>query len=180
MRPLTITQEKVRNLFDYKSEGNLFWRSHRSNIRAGSSAGYVDRNGYIVVKIDGKKYFLHRLIFLYFKGYLPENEIDHINRIRTDNRIENLREVSRQCNVRNTGNRSDNKSGVKGVRWIEQDKKWLARIVSNQKCISLGYYEDFDDAVCARLAAEQCLGWAGCDSSSPAYQWVKNKIPTIK
>jgi len=94
--------------------------------------------------------------------------------IKYHNWWDNLREATQQCNQRNVGTRSDNTSGVKGVTWHKRDKQWVAQICVNKKNKSIGYYADFDDAVCARLAAEQCVDWAGCDSSSPAYQYVTN------
>lgn len=126
--------------------------------------------------IDYKNYSAHRLAWLYIHGYLPENQIDHINRQKIDNRICNLREVSSQCNTRNTGNRIDNKSGVKGICFDESRGNWIVYIEVNQKRTYLGRINDFDESVCLRLCAEQCLGWSGCDSNSPAYQYVKKNI----
>ncbi len=104
-------------------------------------------------------------------GYMPENEIDHTNRNRSDNRIENLREVSRSCNRKNTGNQKNNSSGVKGVHKSGQSG-WSAHIGNGKEQHYLGYTKDFEEAVLLRLAAEQCLGWSGCDLASPAYQYA--------
>lgn len=111
-----------------------------------------------------------------YYGYWPENDIDHKDKIKHHNCIRNLRETSRQCNMRNMGNRKDNTSGVKGIHWDKLNKKWKTQISINRKRKTLGYYKDFDNAVCARLAGEQCVGWEGCDSNSPAYQYVKENI----
>jgi len=170
-----ITQERVRELFHYK-DGNLFWRVRRSNVRAGSMAGCPNGNGYLHVQIDKKLYQAHRLIFLYHHGYIPENDIDHIDRNRSNNKIENLREVSRSCNMRNSTQQNSTSSGVKGLTWNKRDQKWKAYIVVNNISKYLGYYSDFTEAAAHRLAAEQCLDWSDCDSSSPAYQFMKELL----
>ena len=174
-----INQEQIKILFDYNHKtGELIWRVNRGQNKVkGKVAGFIRKSdGYRSIYINNKEYLGHRLVFLWHNGYLPEPQIDHINRVRSDNRINNLRVVSAQCNVRNSGNRCDNIFGVKGVGWHKQNRKWQARVKVNNKDKYLGTYEDFDSAVCARLAAEQFLEWEGCDSSSPAYQYVKKNI----
>lgn len=167
---MELTQERVRELFDYFN-GALYSRKDCGVREAGKKIGSIS-NGYLMAKVDGKQYSVHRLIWLYHHGYFPENEIDHINRDRGDNRILNLREVSRSCNIRNTGNFGHNTSGVKGVSLDKRVRKWIAQIRYNGRNIFLGTYIDFSEAVCHRLAAEQALGWYGCDSSSPAFKYV--------
>jgi len=128
------------------------------------------------LKVDGVKYQAHRLAWLYVYGYLPENDIDHIDRIKGNNRIENLREVSKVCNLRNTGNIRSNTSGVKGVSFINKKHKWQAQIMINRTSFHLGYFTSFTEAVCHRLAAEQCVDWEGCDSSSPSFVFIQKHI----
>lgn len=106
---------------------------------------------------------------------MPENDIDHRNRRRWDNHIDNLREASDVCNQRNTSNRSTNKSGVKGVCWHSALGKWHANIMVEGKQCHLGYHKDLIEAVCHRLAAEQALDWNGCDDCSPAFQYLKKE-----
>ena len=173
-----LTQKRARELFEYNSEtGVLSWKkSTNSRARAGDEAGSINDGGYRCLGLNGKRYFVHRIIWLYVHGYLPEHEIDHINRDPSDNRIANLREVSRSCNIRNVGNLKNNTSGVKGVNWNKPCQKWEAKICVNNKMLYLGLYKDFDNAVCARLAAEQCLNWSGCDSNSTAFKYVKQNI----
>ncbi len=169
---MIIDQQKVKELFDC-DDGYLYWKTNPSNVKIGAEAGCIDPRGYCRVRIKGKYYYAHRLIWLWHHGYFPENDIDHIDKNKLNNRIENLREVSTQCNIRNSGNRSDNTSGVKGVYWYKRTKKWISSIMVNQVTKHLGYYNSFDDAVLARLAAEQHFGWKNCDSSSPAYVYAK-------
>lgn len=175
-----LTQLRLKELLNYDPESGIFtWRVNRRGMAtAGSRAGYIQPSGYRYIKVDGKLYRASRLAWLFIEGYFPEHEIDHINRLRYDDRWKNLRHVTRQCNVRNCGNSRNNTSGIKGVGWFRQTEKWRVRIVVNKKSHSLGYYGDFNDAVCARLAAEQCLGWKGCDASSPAYRYVQRLLST--
>lgn len=172
-----ITQERVRELFDYREDGVLVRRVKVGrHVAVGDVAGFPGTRGYLNVKVDWKAYRIHRLVFLWHNGYMPENGIDHINRDKIDNRIENLREVGHTCNARNTSNRKNNTSGVKGISWSNEMRKWRAQIRVGGKEISLGQSADFLEAVCHRLAAEQAEGWSGCDSSSPAFKYVQENI----
>jgi hypothetical protein len=176
-----LTQASVRELFKYTRDGKLLRKvSVSGNAMKGDVAGCLSSDSYLYTNICGDRYANHRLIWLYHHGYLPENDIDHIDRDPSNNRINNLREVSRQCNLRNTGNRVNNTSGVKGVYWAKTRGKWMAYITIDRKQIGLGYYEDFVDAVCARLAGEQCIGWEGCDSNSPAYKYKEVYVFKLK
>ena len=173
-----LTQARLKELLHYDPESGLFtWRvTINSRAQTGKTAGSTNLDGYVQIKITGILYFAHRLAYLYVYGYFPEHGIDHRDRKPWHNWIVNLREVSQQCNVRNSGNRSTNVSGVKGVSWQNQTKQWYAQIAVNGKGFNLGRYNNFADAVCARLAGEQCLDWSGCDSSSPAYKYVKKML----
>lgn len=176
MKNESLTQERVRELLDYDPKTGIFiWKVNKSGrARAGDVAGCKNKRGYIQIKIDGKDYRANRLAWFYTYGYWSENQIDHENRIKDDNRLCNLREVSNQCNLRNTSNFSHNSSGVKGIGWHSRDKKWQAYIAVDGKLIHLGLFENFDDAVHARYEKEVELNWSGCDSTSPAYLYLKN------
>ena len=173
-RRTELTQDRLKQLFHYREDGMLIWRIRtNSSCKVGGVAGYKHSSGYLIAQIDGKQYKNHRLVWLWHYGYYPEHEIDHINRNRADNRIENLREATRTCNSRNSSIPCTNTSGVKGVYWNKWEQKWCAKITIAGKNFSLGYHNEFLEAVCHRLAAEQAEGWAGCDSSSPAYKYVQ-------
>lgn len=175
-----LTQSLLRKAVWYCAHTGLFWRKHSVvKKHVGNEVGHVNAQGYITFSIGNKRHLAHRLAWLYTHGYMPENEIDHKNREKTDNRIVNLREVSRQCNARNIGASVLNKSGVKGVVWYDRKNKWIVSICSNGKNKHLGYYKDFTNAVAARLAGEQCLNWSGCDTSSPALLHMQEHLTRI-
>ena len=171
-----ITQERVRQLFDYK-DGSLIRKvSVGMRGKKGDVVGWKDSDGYLVTGVDGKNYKNHRLIWLWFYGYLPENCLDHKDKNPSNNDISNLREASKSCNGRNSKISSVNKSGVRGVSWVPRDKIWRACISINSKLFNLGSSIDFTEAVARRLAAEQCLNWADCDVSSPAFQYMQQYL----
>lgn len=170
-----LTQEKVHESLKYHSDGRLTWKIKRSNnSRIGKEVGTIDHYGYKVFNMCSNYYRVHRIVWFMHHGYMPENNIDHINRNKIDNRIENLREVGQQCNARNTGNFRHNKSGIKGVSWHKSAEKWEATIHVNRKKHYLGVHFSFVEAVLHRLAAEQCMNWIECDSISPAYKYLQD------
>lgn len=93
-----ITQEFLKNRFLYNELGRFTYKYSIGKKLIGDLAGYKKSDGYWRVYINGKGYYLHRLVWLYHKGTLPINEIDHINRNKSDNRIENLRDISHKDN----------------------------------------------------------------------------------
>ena len=152
MTATLITPERLRALLHYDPETGVFVRR---TTRPGAVAGCLRNDtGYLVMNIDRRQYYLHRLAWLYMHDRWPQGVTDHINRVRTDNRIANLREVTRGQNNQNSGLRADNTSGHVGVSWIARVKKWIAQIIVDGKHRHLGYFTDLDAAVAARKAAE--------------------------
>ena len=150
---MQITQNILKEYFDY-DDGYLVWKKNttfRNHI--GKRAGVIGKNGYVYVGILGNKTLAHRLIWMYHNGEWP-HEIDHIDRNRANNRIENLRIVDRQQNNFNCGISKNNKSGVTGVSWHSRSKKWRAHIMLDYKQISLGLYDSVQEAAKARSEAE--------------------------
>lgn len=127
--------------------------------RAGKRAGSLHPAGYRYIKINGQKYKEHRLAYLYMTGYLPTEEIDHINGNRSDNTWANLRAVSKQCNARNRKLRSNNTSGINGVSWSTHNSRWKVQIQVNGKRKHLGYYEKLEDAISCRKEANGLNGY---------------------
>ncbi len=152
-----LTQERLKELLVYnKDTGTFTANADRANIKIGDYIGNYNRDGYFRIMIDGISYLAHRLVWLYIYGVLPEKnkDIDHKNRIRHDNRLCNLRIVSRQENLRNSNPR-DGSIGIKGITWDKSRDKWYVQIgIGNGKTKHLGRYDDLEDAIKARKAGE--------------------------
>lgn len=145
---VSLLRQQLLELFKHDREaGKLFWKVAPSNVvKVGQEAGTIDSKGYRQVRIDGKLYLTHRLIFLLEHGYLPEF-IDHKDGNPLNNRIENLREASRSENNRNASKRSNNTSGIVGVHWNKGANKWLAQCHDrNGKKTHLGLFTDINKA----------------------------------
>lgn len=151
-----LAREELMALLVYSAVTGIFrWRVDRGGTaRAGSIAGCINGKGYLVIGINGKLYLAHRLAWLYVHGVWPSDEIDHINRDRADNRIENLREATSAENKRNVGKRHDNTSGYVGVTWCKTKQKWKAQIQHDGKTTHLGFYDILEDAIAARISGE--------------------------
>ena len=142
-----ITQERVRELFDYREDGILIRKSNGLE-----TAQYNSRDGYKRVSFDGERLLTHRVIFLMHHGFLPK-VVDHMNRDRSDNRIENLRECGLSMNVFNRVD-SSNKSGKKGVFLRPDTGKYQSYIYHNGKKKNLGCFDEIESATMARREAE--------------------------
>lgn len=113
-----ITQENLRNLLEYSPlTGEFTWlqRKVKNQVKIGDKAGTVQKDGYVQIGVDNKKYHAHRLAWLYTYGRLPKEQIDHIDGNPSNNKLENLREVSPIENQRNQKMKSNNTSGITGV-----------------------------------------------------------------
>ena len=151
-----LTAEKLRELLHYSPETGIFtWKVRTSNrVKVGDVAGSQSGDGYLSIRVCSQHFKSHRLAWLYVYGVWPEDQIDHANRVRTDNRIANLRDVSRKQNMQNASKRSDNTSGHPGAYWDKHTSKWQAKIKHNQEQINLGYFATLEEAVSARKAGE--------------------------
>ena len=155
MENLAISHDYVLSAFDYQ-DGNLIRKSGRVN-EIGQIAGCVHKGtGYIHVKIKAKAHKAHRLVFLYHHGYLPDF-VDHIDGDKTNNKIENLRAATKEENCRNQKIRSTNKSGYKGVKWVEHCKKWQVEVCKNYKQLRFGMYEDLELAGLVAIEATELI-----------------------
>ncbi len=135
---------------------------------AGKEAFTTDhRKGYRRGMIFGRSYLAHRVIWALTTGAWPPEEIDHINGVKDDNRIENLRAVTRAENLRNQAIYSNNTSGVVGVDWHKRDKRWTAQIRVDNKQIYLGYFTNKEDAIAARAAADIEYGFHANHGRAP-------------
>jgi len=147
-----ITQDFINRSFIYNKELGII-----SRIKGKKKLGTMS-NGYIRIYINRKPYMVHKIIWLIEHGYIPKN-IDHINHNRSDNRIENLREVSHKENCRNQTIRNTSTSNINGVHWYKQTNKWQVHITVNGKRIHLGYFDDIEIAKNARNEADIKYGF---------------------
>jgi HNH endonuclease len=115
------------------------------------------RDGYLRLRIDGRKHLQHRLAWLYMTGTNPNAEIDHIDGNRANNRLQNLRLASHSENQQNRSARSKNSSGLLGVTWHSKIGKFQSRIMHNHKAHHLGYFSSPNEAHQAYLEAKQRL-----------------------
>ena len=165
-----LTADLARELLDYDPEtGRLFWKvrdsslfSHpkyakRWNAQFAGKEAFTSRNnyGYATGSLLNQDYLAHRVIWLMQTGDWPKHGVDHVNRVRDDNRWKNLRDVPQERNCQNLSLSKANTSGVRGVCWDKKAGKWSARITVEGKFKHLGYFDDLEEAAGVRLAAEK-------------------------
>lgn len=137
--------------------GRLTWKTKRGPRSAGSIAGSVHEKGYIRVNVCGRLHYAHRLAWLLAHGRWPKGQIDHINGIRTDNRLANLREATPTNNNGNRRVQSNTRSGVKGAHWHKQSGKWTANIRIDGRQIYLGLFATAKEAGAAYAEAAKTI-----------------------
>jgi hypothetical protein len=160
-----LTQSMLRELFDYRVDGNLvrLKSGMGPNNKAGDLVGDLNkkklgsRNArYVTTRINGQHYCVHKLIYMWHTGVMPD-ELDHINRDTLDNRIENLRVANKSQNACNRTVFVNNTSGVKGVSWNARNKKWFVYVDVNKKRNNIGYFDDIDLAELVAIEAREKL-----------------------
>ena len=145
--------------YDYET-GALYWRRRVSNhvpktLEAGTQRK-SNSDGYLNVSVHGRVYPVHRVVMLMCYGFYGEGlEVDHINHVRNDNRLVNLRFVTRGENLKNKALSSKNTSGVTGVYFLKARKKYIAQIKVNRKAIHLGMFDTLEGAAEARRQADR-------------------------
>lgn len=139
--------------YDYET-GVLYWRWRVSNRIPKTLEAGTQKSGYLSVQVRGRLYQVHRVVMLMCYGFYGEGlEVDHINHVRDDNRLCNLRFVTRSENMRNRSVSSNNTSGITGVHFLKARKKYIALIGVNRKLIFLGYFDTLEEAAAAREEA---------------------------
>lgn len=152
-----LTADQAKDLFILE-EGVLINRVMRGRrAMPGMMAGTPNGDGYLCVKVNGVRYRVHRIIWLMTYSQWPVGQIDHINGVRDDNRIENMRDVSVTGNQQNQHKRIDNTSGVTGV--TSDRGCWIAKIRANGQRLHLGRFKTLEEAAAARRAAEVSYGF---------------------
>lgn len=173
-----LTQELLNKMFEYEpATGRLIWKDYPAELEPsnqflksfkkrflGEEAGYISKekrrqSNYRIVHIKGKNYKAHRLIWCIVYGKYPIEGIDHINHNGEDNSLKNLRAASNADNRKNLSLSRANKSGVTGVCWHKQAKKWAAQVMYNGKKRHLGYYVSLEEAAQVAKKAREELGF---------------------
>lgn len=156
----SISQQELKEILRYDSESGLFYWTGGAyrNAHKDKPAGTMSGHEYIRIEINKRRYMAHRLAWLYVYGFFPDCIVDHINRIKTDNRIANLRMATKSENQHNGDRRADNTSGVKGVSWNKGKQKWRAHIGINKIKVHIGEFDTLEEAAKARKDAEIANG----------------------
>ncbi|WP_338805097.1 HNH endonuclease signature motif containing protein [Xenorhabdus griffiniae] len=141
---------------DRRQFNNDFAHKMWSLQYVGKRAGGKDGCGYVVVHTKGIAIRVHRAIWIFAHGSIPSSLfIDHINHIRDDNRIVNLRLVTHLQNMKNQAMHSTNISGVNGVSFDRKKRKWIASLRHLDNTVNLGEFTSMDEAIEARLEGNQ-------------------------
>lgn len=147
-----LSQYELTGIVHYsRVTGEFTW------VDSGERAELKTPDGYLIIYINKRYYFAHRLAYLYAIGRFPLDVVDHINGIRTDNRTINIRDVTTSLNGKNTKLRKGNNTGLSGV--IYNRNKWRVTLGSGGVLYQLGLYGDLFEACCARKSAEIGLGF---------------------
>lgn len=154
-----IARDRLLELLVYDPDTGVFsWRVNRGPVKAGATAGRIDSSGHVQITIDGSAYMAHRLAYLYVTGTWPRLTVDHRDRDPANNRWQNLREATREQNMRNCRTRVDSRTGHKGIA-IDRNGKYRAYIVADARRRHLGMFASLQQAVHARnLAAKDLHG----------------------
>ena len=156
------SQEQLHELFTFRDHESqpFIWNITVSNrAKIGNVAGTLDvNNNYYIIKIDKIRYRLHRLVWIYHNGDIPNGMIvDHVDGNSLNNQIENLRLATQSQNQHNRKIPLTNTSGVKGVFWYKRNKKWAAQITINNKIKFIGRFDTIEEAEAAVIAARNNL-----------------------
>lgn len=156
-----LTQTHLHTLFNYDKDTGIFTHKFTKGRlgKKDSIAGCVSSKGYTVIKVNSKPYKAHRLAWLYVYGCMPEKQIDHINGVKDDNRIDNLRTVTDAQNSKNLPMCKNNISGIVGVYFCKTMKRWTSHIGVNGKTKTLGRFKTMEDAISVRKEAERKYGF---------------------
>lgn len=153
-----MTLDELKSRLDYDPDTGIF--TSRGAYRHGKRVGYLDDNGYVRIKVSPNGYErAHRLAWLFVHGHLPVGEIDHIDGDRANNRIINLRDVTKMENQHNrcAPKRDARTAKVIGVSWYKPTQKWCAQIQVAKKKIHLGYHDTIEEAHTAYIKAKHEL-----------------------
>jgi len=142
-----LTQARLLEILQYNPDTGIFtWIKSPRKGWIGKEAATNTSKRYLEIRIDGILYKAHRCAWLYIHGFMPKNEIDHIDQNTHNNRIDNLREATRFDNTHNTRTPTTNTSGIKGVYWLKKNKKWVGQVAHNGVQHYLGLFSEIEQA----------------------------------
>lgn len=153
--------ERIKSLLNYDPKTGIFTNKVFRGPRAKKNdiTGSLTTFGYKVISVDKVSHYAHRLAWIFMFKRSANIFIDHINGDRTDNRISNLREVTKEMNGKNTKIRKNNTSGCSGVSWVEGSRKWWVRASVKGERKNFGLYEDLETAIHIRKKIEKYIGY---------------------
>ena len=153
----SLTQQRLKEFLDYDpSTGFFTWKRNRGQGIAGGRAGSYTNGGYRLIRFDDRNYREHRLAWLWVHGKFPDQFIDHINGIKDDNRICNLRDVPNEVNQQNQKRaQATNRIGVRGGGFKPKKNRYEARISINNKAKYLGTFKTAEEAYAAYVEAKR-------------------------
>jgi hypothetical protein len=143
-----LTHDYLESVLRYDITTGEFIRLRTSRV-----TGRINDDGYLEIQVGKKRFLAHRLAWFWVYGQWPDHPLDHINRVKTDNRISNLRYITASQQNQNTDLHPNNTSGYRGVFLDRRSGKWRARIRVNNVKYSLGSYPTPEEAYAAYLKA---------------------------
>ncbi len=160
----------IRKILAYNADTGVFTWAIKTGKKpmVGAIAGSTTANGYTRIRIYKKLYLAHRLAWLYVYGRTPKAEIDHVNQIKSDNRISNLREASSAQNKQNRKTQLG-PSKYRGVTWLVANQKWRASIGHNYKNVYIGLFDTAEEASAAY-----------CARAAELHSHTSTKVPYVK
>jgi hypothetical protein len=161
MSEIAMTHDLLREVLSYDREtGEFRWKiSPGGRAIQGGVAGTFDHEGYRIIRYRGKGYKAHRLAWLYEHGKLPTGVIDHINGVKDDNRLQNLRDTTASVNAQNVSRANKSaRSGYRWVSWFEQYRQWKGSYQLNGRKVFVGHFDDRETAYAAVLASRLSNG----------------------
>ncbi len=185
MNNLISHEDLLKHLRYVPETGEFFWIKRVRGIKLGMKAGSFDVYGYGQLRIFGRLYKEHRLVWYYVTGRYPDGQIDHINHDRRDNRFENLRTVNNSLNHMNRPIQKNNTSGHVGVCYRKRVGKYEAYISVSGSRKNLGLFESIDKAIECRKKANEMYGYSpnhgnGVGVSKPRKAEYKEKLKLLK
>lgn len=146
---------KLKKVLRYDCDtGQFTWLVTTGKAIKGNAAGNLDADGYLRIKFGGKKHYAHRLAWFFMTGEMPNQLIDHVNGVRSDNKFSNLREATPGQNLGNS-KASWSSSGLRGVSWHRKTGTWQAQIQIKGKNKHLGHFQRAEDAHAAYVKASK-------------------------